>query len=41
MREKIRTYQRCVVELGLDQNPVGWRLAAPNVLLGGLELELT
>jgi len=33
--------RRCVVELGLDQNPVGWRPAAPSVLPGGLECELT
>jgi len=29
------------VKLGLDQNPVGWRLAAPGVPLGSLELECT
>jgi len=32
---------QCVVELGLDQNPVGWRPMAPSVLPGGLERELT
>jgi len=29
--------RQCVVELGLDQNPMGWRSAAPSVLPGGLE----
>ena len=33
--------RQCVVELGLDQNPVGWRPIMPNVLLGGLERDLT
>jgi len=29
--------RRCVVELGLDQNLVGWRPATPSVLPGTLE----
>jgi len=33
--------KQCVVELGLDQNPVGWRPAAPSIPPGGLERELT
>jgi len=33
--------KRCIVELGLDQNPVGWRPVAPSVLRSGLEHELT
>jgi len=28
----------CVAELGLHQNIVGWRLATPSVLPGGLDL---
>jgi len=33
--------RRCVVELGLNQNLVGWCLATPSVLPGGSERELT
>ena len=33
--------RRCVIELGLDQNPLGWRPAAPSSLPGSLERELT
>jgi len=33
--------RRCVVELSLDQNPAGYRPAAPSVLPSGLERELT
>jgi len=31
--------RQCVVEPGLDQNPVGWRPTMPSVLSGGLERE--
>jgi len=31
----------CVVEQGLDQNPVGWSPTAPSVVPGGLERELS
>ena len=33
--------KRCVVELGSDQNPVGWRLTVSSVLPDGLEQDLT